>query len=82
MIRFHQDFCHQIIPSDFSDAISIAEKVIRPLGTLHLTLGVMSLDHEGIRRAVQALQDVDTDALITGTALTGPENEEQDLDTL
>lgn len=37
----------------------IAEKAIRPIGALHLTLGVMSLDHEKLQQAIQHLQSFD-----------------------
>ncbi|GAB7337222.1 hypothetical protein MBLNU457_g2599t1 [Dothideomycetes sp. NU457] len=37
----------------------IAEKAVRPIGALHLTLGVMSLDHEKLQQAIQHLQSLD-----------------------
>lgn len=41
----------------------IAEKAIRPVGALHLTLGVMSLDANQLSKAQQLLQDLDVAAL-------------------
>ena len=82
MNRFRGDFCQQIETSDLSDAASIAKEVIRPLGTLHLTLGVMSLNgDEGERQAVQLLQDLDMDILIKGHASSGLENRDPRSDT-
>lgn len=43
----------------------IVEKAVRPIGALHLTLGVMSLDHEKLQQAVQHLQSVDIRRLLT-----------------
>ncbi|KAG9552222.1 hypothetical protein KCU77_g9035, partial [Aureobasidium melanogenum] len=42
----------------------IPEKAIRPLGSLHLTLGVMSLDEENLVQANTLLQSLDLDNLL------------------
>lgn len=42
----------------------IPEKAIRPLGSLHLTLGVMSLDEEKLVQANTLLQSLDLDNLL------------------
>lgn len=40
-------------------------KAIRPVGTLHLTLGVMSLtDNDKLDRAIQSLKELDTNAIL------------------
>ncbi|KAF2803556.1 uncharacterized protein BDZ99DRAFT_353762, partial [Mytilinidion resinicola] len=48
---------------------NVPEKAIRPLGTLHLTLGVMSLDEDGLERATALLQSLSlADLLNTASA--------------
>ena len=42
----------------------IPESAYRPLGVLHLTLGVMSLTPERLESALKLLQDTDLDALL------------------
>jgi len=39
-------------------------KAVRPVGTLHLTLGVMSLDEHGLEKATQYLQELDLISLV------------------
>jgi activating signal cointegrator complex subunit 1 len=39
-------------------------KAVRPVGTLHLTLGVMSLDATGLEKATQYLQELDLQSLV------------------
>ncbi|PSN61118.1 hypothetical protein BS50DRAFT_504673 [Corynespora cassiicola Philippines] len=49
---------------------TVPMKAVRPLGTLHLTLGVMSLDEQGLERARQILQELDLRELLhTATAI-------------
>ncbi|KAI9745384.1 MAG: hypothetical protein M4579_007647, partial [Chaenotheca gracillima] len=44
-------------------------RAIRPLGTLHLTLGVMSLpDQAGVDRAVELLRSIDLREMLRGAA--------------
>ncbi|KAG9685856.1 hypothetical protein KCU95_g12056, partial [Aureobasidium melanogenum] len=47
----------------------IPEKAIRPLGSLHLTLGVMSLDEEKLIQANTLLQSLDLDNLLREAAI-------------
>lgn len=49
-------------------------KAIRPVGTLHLTLGVMSLDDESLEAAGKYLQELDLKALL-------PETQSEDTET-
>ena len=44
---------------------AIAEKAIRPIGALHLTLGVMSLDRDKLQQAIQKLQEFDMKQLLS-----------------
>jgi activating signal cointegrator complex subunit 1 len=47
-------------------SLHIPEKAIRPLGTLHLTLGVMRLeDRTSVEKAVKLLQEIDVNALLS-----------------
>lgn len=39
-------------------------KAVRPVGTLHLTLGVMSLNADELEHAIQCLQDMDLESLL------------------
>ncbi|KAH0369056.1 hypothetical protein KCU65_g3620, partial [Aureobasidium melanogenum] len=53
----------------------IPEKAIRPLGSLHLTLGVMSLDEEKLVQANTLLQSLDLDNLLReATVSADPSN--------
>lgn len=45
---------------------SIADKAVRPVGALHLTLGVMSLDSAKLSEAIQYLQHIDINTLLRG----------------
>ncbi|KAI5197000.1 hypothetical protein E4T39_07493 [Aureobasidium subglaciale] len=45
-------------------ALTITEQAIRPLGSLHLTLGVMSLDEEKLSQATTLLQSLDLETLL------------------
>lgn len=47
-----------------SSCLDIPEKAFRPLGTLHLTLGVMSLSKEQLARAASFLQSLDLAGLM------------------
>ncbi|KAG9530712.1 hypothetical protein KCU93_g2433, partial [Aureobasidium melanogenum] len=61
----------------------IPEKAIRPLGSLHLTLGVMSLDEEKLVQANTLLQSLDLDNLLReATNPTDPSNTaDEDIQT-
>ncbi|KAK5684444.1 hypothetical protein LTS10_004314 [Elasticomyces elasticus] len=51
--------------SDGGDVTSrVHPKAIRPVGALHCTLGVMSLDKAGLLEAVQALQSLDMKSML------------------
>ncbi|KAF2202059.1 hypothetical protein GQ43DRAFT_440007 [Delitschia confertaspora ATCC 74209] len=50
----------------------VPEKAIRPVGTLHLTLGVMSLDEEGMGKVGQAVAELDLSNLLSGGANATP----------
>ncbi len=55
----------RIHESEILAAVTNPEKVIRPLGTLHLTLGVMSLTKpDKLQGALQLLQELDTPSLM------------------
>ncbi|KAF7189820.1 hypothetical protein HII31_08927 [Pseudocercospora fuligena] len=57
---------------------SIHPKAIRPVGTLHFTLGVMSLDDTKLAAAVKYLTDLDLKSMLDGASLesvSGPETE-------
>ncbi|KXL43547.1 hypothetical protein M433DRAFT_69597 [Acidomyces richmondensis BFW] len=44
----------------------IHPKALRPVGTLHCTLGVMSLDDAGLKRATALLESLDITGLLSG----------------
>ncbi|KAK5736947.1 hypothetical protein LTR17_007094 [Elasticomyces elasticus] len=46
------------------DTSKVHPKAIRPVGALHCTLGVMSLDKAGLEEAVQALQSLDMKSML------------------
>ncbi|KAK3630424.1 hypothetical protein LTR56_017482 [Elasticomyces elasticus] len=46
------------------DTSKVHPKAIRPVGALHCTLGVMSLDKAGLEKAVQALQSLDMKSML------------------
>ncbi|KAK5717620.1 hypothetical protein LTR17_015973 [Elasticomyces elasticus] len=46
------------------DTSKVHPKAIRPVGALHCTLGVMSLDKAGLEEAVQALQSLDMKSIL------------------
>jgi activating signal cointegrator complex subunit 1 len=46
----------------------IPERAFRPIGTLHLTLGVMSLDKESLEKAVKLLDEVDVEGMLRDAA--------------
>ncbi|KAL2352077.1 kinase A anchor protein [Cryomyces antarcticus] len=48
---------------------AVPEKAIRPVGTLHLTLGVMSLDEERLTCAIELLHSIDTAELLKEVGL-------------
>ncbi|EME89565.1 uncharacterized protein MYCFIDRAFT_101602, partial [Pseudocercospora fijiensis CIRAD86] len=54
----------------FKDSIttSIHPKAIRPVGTLHLTLGVMSLDPTKLAAAVNFLKELDLKSMLDGAS--------------
>jgi activating signal cointegrator complex subunit 1 len=43
---------------------TVPVKAVRPVGTLHLTLGVMSLDEEKLQGAVESLQELDLKSIL------------------
>ncbi|KAH7561823.1 hypothetical protein BM1_02927 [Bipolaris maydis] len=49
---------------DLESDSPVPTKAVRPVGTLHLTLGVMSLDAKELEKAKQYLQDLDVHALL------------------
>lgn len=58
-------FRAEILDSEVLRNLSRPDRVIRPLGTLHLTLGVMSLtEPEKLAQAVKLLQDIDVQSLM------------------
>ncbi|KAF2497927.1 hypothetical protein BU16DRAFT_329576 [Lophium mytilinum] len=59
LARFKEDVCA---------TENVPEKAIRPLGTLHLTLGVMSLDEESLERAIAMLQSLNIAELLNTTS--------------
>jgi activating signal cointegrator complex subunit 1 len=60
----------------------VPRKAIRPVGTLHLTLGVMSLDDESLQGAGRCLEELDLKALLRdakgGVALDAQKNQEEE----
>jgi activating signal cointegrator complex subunit 1 len=51
---------------DVEELTPVPVKAVRPVGTLHLTLGVMSLSTEQLREAMQYLQELDGRKLLHG----------------
>jgi activating signal cointegrator complex subunit 1 len=51
---------------------AIHPKAIRPVGVLHCTLGVMSLDQDRLDRAINILQSLDITQLLSNAASTPP----------
>lgn len=58
---------------------AFSPKSIRPLGTLHLTLGVMTLDQDKLAKAVQVLNSLDVASMLkpTPNSSTGPDSDTQ-----
>ncbi|KAH7075358.1 AKAP7 2'5' RNA ligase-like domain-containing protein [Paraphoma chrysanthemicola] len=52
------------LKSDLERSSPVPTKAIRPVGTLHLTLGVMSLDEQSLEAAKQDLQDLNLHNLL------------------
>jgi activating signal cointegrator complex subunit 1 len=70
-----RDKCSRVRTSDLPDGIP--DQAIRPLGTLHLTLGVMSLlTEERVQSALKVLNELNLKDLLSTTAPT-PENLER-----
>lgn len=73
--KFKDDVCHSSTPSSpqgdtlkRTDQPLIAEQAIRPVGTLHLTLGVMNLGRpDKLEQAIRLLQATDFDRLLRQT---------------
>lgn len=65
---FREDVCSDQTHATQSDdnAIRIHPKAVRPVGALHCTLGVMSLDHERLNKAINVLKDLDIGQLLQG----------------
>ncbi|KAK4902608.1 hypothetical protein LTR27_000545 [Elasticomyces elasticus] len=54
------------------DTSKVHPKAIRPVGALHCTLGVMSLDKAGLEEAIQALQSLDMKSMLQQARSQGP----------
>lgn len=65
---FREDVCPDQPHATSSDdnAIRIHPKAVRPVGALHCTLGVMSLDRERLNKAIDLLKDLDIGQLLQG----------------
>jgi activating signal cointegrator complex subunit 1 len=50
----------------------IHPKAIRPVGVLHCTLGVMSLDKERLEKAIELLKNLDVEQLLSEAAAASP----------
>lgn len=55
---------HDAVTTEHINSNGLHPKAVRPLGTLHLTLGVMSLDDAKLSRAIACLQDLDVSGLL------------------
>jgi activating signal cointegrator complex subunit 1 len=53
-------------------ATRIHPKAIRPVGVLHCTLGVMSLDNSNLQKAIDLLQNLDINRLLSDAASADP----------
>ncbi|KAK5711117.1 hypothetical protein LTR15_012602 [Elasticomyces elasticus] len=63
--RFTDEVAGGQVDADRGDVTSrVHPKAIRPVGALHFTLGVMSLDKAGLEEAVQALQSLDMKSML------------------
>ncbi|KAK3626103.1 hypothetical protein LTR56_020008 [Elasticomyces elasticus] len=63
--RFTDEVAGGQVDADGGDVTSrVHPKAIRPVGALHCTLGVMSLDKAGLEEAVQALQSLDMKSML------------------
>lgn len=63
----------QQLPSEQERVSSvISPEAIRPVGTLHLTLGVMSLDRNKLPRAIECLNSIDVYSLLRNAAEAPP----------
>lgn len=60
--RFKDDVCSP--PEDLSKPPVITEKAIRPVGAIHLTLGVMSLSSETLAEATEMLKQIQVTDLL------------------
>ncbi|ORY18734.1 AKAP7 2'5' RNA ligase-like domain-domain-containing protein [Clohesyomyces aquaticus] len=49
---------------ELGTGLGVSEKAVRPVGTLHLTLGVMSLDSPGVEEVGKVLEALDLGALV------------------
>lgn len=61
LIQALSEFC-----SDVGKVTPVPAQAVRPVGTLHLTLGVMSLSSSQLSDAVKHLQDLDVGRLLRG----------------
>ncbi|KAJ4297675.1 hypothetical protein N0V90_005569 [Kalmusia sp. IMI 367209] len=52
------------LKQELGDAGTVPLRAVRPVGTLHLTLGVMSLDDEHLEAAKRYLQDLDVQKIL------------------
>jgi activating signal cointegrator complex subunit 1 len=73
-----RDKCSRVRTSDLPDGIP--DQAIRPLGTLHLTLGVMSLlTEERVQSALKVLNELNLRDLLSTTAPTSENLERKDV---
>ncbi|KAI9799237.1 MAG: hypothetical protein M1833_004115 [Piccolia ochrophora] len=69
-----QSFSDDVVVSSLLDGVDNVDRVVRPPGTIHLTLGMMSLmSHEKLAGAVQLLQDLDLRECLRESAATSAE---------
>ncbi|KAL7921544.1 kinase A anchor protein [Trichoderma austrokoningii] len=55
-------------------SFGLPKDAVRPLGTLHLTLGVMSLNKDGVEKAVDILQGLKLREILAESRLSGQPN--------
>ena len=73
-----RDKCSRVRTSDLPDGIP--DQAIRPLGTLHLTLGVMSLlTEERVQSALKVLNELNLRDLLSTTASASENLEKKDV---
>ncbi|KAK4953272.1 hypothetical protein LTR10_008981 [Elasticomyces elasticus] len=71
--RFTNEVAGRQVDADGGDVTPrVHPKAIRPVGALHCTLGVMSLDKAGLEEAVQTLQSLDMKSMLRQAHGQGP----------